>query len=81
MSLFLIILYIVQDVRKGVWHANDCGICLQGLVYYVMEYIQGCDMGTQLMWTRRFTKKTAQFYAAEITLAIEHLHKCHIVHR
>jgi len=46
-----------------------------------MEHIQGCDMGTQLMRTRRFPKKTAQFYAAEITLAIEHLHKCHIVHR
>jgi hypothetical protein len=57
---------ISEDVRKGVWHANDCGICLQGLVCYVMEYIQGCDMGTQLMRTRQFTKKTAQFYAAEI---------------
>jgi serine/threonine protein kinase len=70
-----------EDVRKGVWRANDCGICLQGLICYVMEYIQGCDMGTQLMQTRRFPKKTAQLHGAEITLTIEHTHKRHIVHR
>ena len=68
---------ISEHIRKGVWCANDCGICLQGLTCYVMEYIQGCVMGTQLMQTKQFPKKTAQFYSTEITLAIEH----HILHR
>jgi hypothetical protein len=70
-----------EDFLEGLWCANDCDICLQGLVCYVMDYIQECDMGTQFMRTRRFPKKTAQFYTVEITLDIEHPQKCHVVHR
>jgi serine/threonine protein kinase len=55
-------------------------LCLQGKLYYVMEYAQGGDM-SQLLQAKIFSERMASFYAAELTLAVEFLHKCGIVHR
>jgi serine/threonine protein kinase len=46
-----------------------------------MEYASGGSLVDQLERARVFTEETAKFYTAEITLALEHLHKNGILHR
>ncbi|GME73602.1 unnamed protein product [Ambrosiozyma monospora] len=49
-------------------------------IYFVMEYISGGD----LMWhvqRRRFSLRRAQFYAAEVLLALKFLHENGVVYR
>ena len=55
--------------------------CLQKTWNYVMEYMEGGDMRAKLDEAGRFSEKLTQFYAAELTLAIEFLHNCGIIHR
>jgi novel protein kinase C epsilon type len=45
-----------------------------------MEYVSGGDMANELGKVGVFSEKRARFYAAEITLALEFLHRCGIVH-
>ncbi|CCH45344.1 classical protein kinase C [Wickerhamomyces ciferrii] len=49
-------------------------------IYFVMEYVPGGD----LMWhvqQATFSQRRAKFYAAEVLLALEHLHKYDIIYR
>jgi len=55
--------------------------CLQKKWNYVLEYMEGGDMGTKLDDTGRFSEELTRFYAAELTLAIEFLHNCGSIHR
>jgi len=55
--------------------------CLQKKWNFVMEYMEGGDMVTKLDDAGRFSEELTRFYAAELTLAIEFLHKCGIIHR
>lgn len=50
-------------------------------LYFVMDYIPGGDMAFHLELKSRFNDKEARFLAAEIVLALEHLHSCGIVYR
>eukprot|EP01114_Cavostelium_apophysatum_P001127 TRINITY_DN10968_c0_g1_i1.p1 TRINITY_DN10968_c0_g1~~TRINITY_DN10968_c0_g1_i1.p1 ORF type:complete len:531 (-),score=159.02 TRINITY_DN10968_c0_g1_i1:65-1657(-) len=50
-------------------------------LYFVMDYIPGGDMAFHLEQKGRFSEKEARFFAAEIVLALEHLHSCGIVYR
>eukprot|EP01087_Luapelamoeba_hula_P008390 TRINITY_DN2095_c1_g1_i2.p1 TRINITY_DN2095_c1_g1~~TRINITY_DN2095_c1_g1_i2.p1 ORF type:complete len:527 (+),score=89.72 TRINITY_DN2095_c1_g1_i2:103-1683(+) len=50
-------------------------------LYLVMDYLSGGDMFFHLRKKGRFTEKEAQFFAAEITLGLEHLHSCGIIYR
>jgi novel protein kinase C epsilon type len=49
-------------------------------VFFVLEYASGGNMAKELQMVRVFSEKTAQFYAAEITLALEFLHRYGILH-
>jgi serine/threonine protein kinase len=46
-----------------------------------MEYASGGCLRDQLIKAEVFTEETAKFYTAEITLALEYLHKNGILHR
>ncbi|GLH08207.1 Protein kinase C, brain isozyme [Gryllus bimaculatus] len=50
-------------------------------VFLVMEYMVGGDLKTLLSMYGFFDEPMAVFYAAEVTLALEYLHKHGIVHR
>jgi len=63
-----------------VWF-TDCGTCLQKHLFFVMEYVSGGNMAEELERVRVFSEERARFYAAEITLALEFLHRYGILHR
>jgi serine/threonine protein kinase len=46
-----------------------------------MDYESGGSLATLLLKERLLTERTVQFYTAEITLALEFLHKHGILHR
>uniref|UniRef100_A0A8C6VKK5 non-specific serine/threonine protein kinase n=1 Tax=Naja naja TaxID=35670 RepID=A0A8C6VKK5_NAJNA len=50
-------------------------------LYFVMDYIPGGDMMSLLIRMEVFPEKLAQFYIAELTLAIESVHKMGFIHR
>lgn len=50
-------------------------------LYFVMDYIPGGDMMSLLIKLGIFDKDLAQFYIAELVLAIESVHKMGFIHR
>ncbi|KAL0249047.1 hypothetical protein GEMRC1_004281 [Eukaryota sp. GEM-RC1] len=50
-------------------------------IYIVMEFVNGGELFTYLRRHRRFPVDTARYYAAQIVLALEHLHSHNIVYR
>ena len=50
-------------------------------LYLVMEFLQGGDLMNMLIKKEILTEKEAQFYIAEIVLAIESIHKLGCIHR
>ncbi|XP_071990386.1 serine/threonine-protein kinase LATS2 isoform X2 [Engystomops pustulosus] len=50
-------------------------------LYFVMEYIPGGDMMSLLIRMEVFPEQLARFYIAELTLAIESVHKMGFIHR
>ncbi|EFJ21529.1 hypothetical protein SELMODRAFT_106784 [Selaginella moellendorffii] len=52
-------------------------------IYFVMDYCPGGDMNRlrQRQPEKRFSENAARFYAAEVCLAIEYLHKAGIIYR
>eukprot|EP00475_Leptophrys_vorax_P042518 TRINITY_DN80123_c0_g1_i1.p1 TRINITY_DN80123_c0_g1~~TRINITY_DN80123_c0_g1_i1.p1 ORF type:complete len:402 (+),score=95.02 TRINITY_DN80123_c0_g1_i1:143-1348(+) len=53
----------------------------QNRVYMIMEYVIGGELFSQLRSAGRFSNDTSRFYAAEIVLALQYLHKFNIVYR
>ncbi|KAE8286739.1 Serine/threonine-protein kinase LATS1 [Larimichthys crocea] len=50
-------------------------------LYFVMEYIPGGDMMSLLIRLGVFKEELAQFYIAELTCAVESVHKMGFIHR
>lgn len=50
-------------------------------LFYVMEYVPGGEVLTQLSSMGSFSEEMARFYVAEVILALEHLHDHSIVYR
>lgn len=50
-------------------------------LYLMMEYVIGGEFFSHLRKAGRLPNDTARFYAAEITLAFEHLHSMSIIYR
>ncbi|CAO3656810.1 unnamed protein product [Mucor fragilis] len=50
-------------------------------LYMVMDYVPGGELFSVLRKSKRFPDHVAKFYAAEVALAIEYLHKKDVVYR
>ncbi|KAL6930402.1 cAMP-dependent protein kinase subunit [Hanseniaspora guilliermondii] len=50
-------------------------------VYMIMDYIEGGELFSLLRKSKKFPVPVAKFYAAEVILAIEYLHKHDIIYR
>ncbi|KAJ4493799.1 AGC/PKA protein kinase [Lentinula edodes] len=50
-------------------------------LYMVMDFVPGGELFTLLRRSNRFPEPVAKFYAAEVALALHHLHTLHIVYR
>lgn len=50
-------------------------------LYFVMDYIPGGDLMNLLVKLQIFDEKLAQFYIAELVLALESVHKMGFIHR
>ena len=50
-------------------------------IYFVQDFVPGGEFNTLLRRCNRFEPATAAFYAAQLVLALEHLHEQGIVYR
>ena len=76
--------FVLLDIRAEVSVCvcvRACVSCLQEHLFFVMDYVSGGNMAEELINVRVFSEERARFYAAEITLALEFLHRYGILHR
>lgn len=52
-----------------------------GRIYFIMQYVKGGELFKQLAEKKRLPEMQAKFYAAQIALALGHLHKNKIIYR
>ncbi|KAK8806980.1 hypothetical protein WA158_003739 [Blastocystis sp. Blastoise] len=50
-------------------------------LYFILDFCSGGELFYHLGKERKFTEERSKFYAAEITLALEHLHRYGVIYR
>lgn len=61
--------------------ALQCAFQTETKLFLVMEYLPGGELFFHLSKRGLFLEEYAKFYAAEMVLAVEHLHSKGIIHR
>eukprot|EP01114_Cavostelium_apophysatum_P022837 TRINITY_DN8401_c0_g1_i1.p1 TRINITY_DN8401_c0_g1~~TRINITY_DN8401_c0_g1_i1.p1 ORF type:complete len:439 (-),score=67.10 TRINITY_DN8401_c0_g1_i1:61-1272(-) len=72
---------ILRTVRHPFIVALHFAFQCEKRVYLVMDFINGGQILYHLREQAMFSEKLVKFYAAEVVLALEHLHSLDIVHR
>jgi len=74
-----------KDILKKIQHPLIiklyCTFQTMERVGFVMEYINGGQLFYHMRRLSNFNEDVTRFYAAELVLALEHLHSHHIIHR
>jgi serum/glucocorticoid-regulated kinase 2 len=52
-----------------------------GKIFFVMKFMRGGELYSILTKEKRFPESRCKFYAAQIALALKHLHQNHIIYR
>ncbi|KJE94064.1 akt protein [Capsaspora owczarzaki ATCC 30864] len=72
---------VLQKVRHPFLTELKYSFQTEDRLCFVMEYVNGGELFFHLSRERKFPEERAKFYAAEILLAITHLHDLDIVYR
>ena len=74
-----------KKILQSVKHPFLCSLafCFQteDRVYFIMNFVRGGELFQHLKNSKIFEEKRAKFYAAQIGLALDHLHKNGIIYR
>jgi len=74
-----------RDILQKVQHPFIVSLhyCFQNQqkIYLVMDFVNGGQLLFHLREQAMFSEKQVQFYAAEVVLALEYLHKLDVIHR
>ncbi|CAJ0585987.1 unnamed protein product, partial [Mesorhabditis spiculigera] len=73
--------HILEAVRNPFICSLHYAFQTEGKLYLVLEYLSGGELFACLEKEGIFPERTAAFYLAEITLALEHLHRNGIIYR
>jgi protein-serine/threonine kinase len=73
---------ILTEAKESPWVVK-LHACFQdtAFLYMLMEFLPGGDLMTMLIKYEIFSEDITRFYMAEITMAIEAVHKLHYIHR
>jgi len=72
---------ILRNIRHPFIASLHYAFQTKGKVYLVMDFLNGGQLFHHMRKQAMFTEDAVRIYAAELVLAIEHLHSCNIVHR
>lgn len=74
-----------KKILQEIDHPLLCGLkfCFQTIdrIYFVMPFISGGELFTHLRHFRTFSEEKVKFYAAQIAMALDYLHKKGIIYR
>lgn len=81
-----ILKFFLPTLRYLIHHLTHClmvAFCLQDKenLYFVMDYVAGGDLMSLLCKYGVFKESLARFYIAELTCAVESVHKMGFIHR
>ncbi|XP_047989570.1 cAMP-dependent protein kinase catalytic subunit alpha-like [Leguminivora glycinivorella] len=72
---------ILESIKFPYLINLDCSFKDNLYLYFILPFIAGGELFFYLQKYGNFCDELSKFYAAQIVLALEYLHHCHIIHR